>query len=140
MALLGLLRQHADVLEADLQRYYRVDLCDLWRGLLSPRRLRVLIQHLPVDSPSARALAEVDGPLAYWSLTDALLGRATDELALLRWQWESAHLAKHQRPRKQPPSVLPELRKRPHGTDADVIPLVSPHRLGTFIHEDKEGP
>lgn len=123
-----------------MQRYYGVDLCDLWRGTLSLRRVRVLLEHLPVDSPGARALAEVDGPLSTWPLHDALLARLADELALLRWQWESAHLGKGQRPRKQPPSVMPD---QPTTTtskpqlQADA-PVVSPHQLGAFIYE-KEG-
>lgn len=124
-----------------MQRYYGVDLCGLWRGDLSLRRVRVLLQHLPVDSPGARALAEVDGPLASWPLHDALLGRLVDELAALRWQWESAHLAKNQRPRQQPEQVLPtrERGKAPTGKDADVLPLVSPHRLGDFINDKEDG-
>lgn len=126
-----------------MQREYQVDVCDLWRGTLSLRKLRVLLDGLPADSKTARAFAEIDDELASWSLTDALLGRLADELALLRWQWESAHLAKHQRPRKQPVSVLPKraagasLARSAQQGDADVIPLVSPHRLGAFITEDE---
>lgn len=136
---------YGDVLEADLQRYFHVDICDVWRGTLSLRKVRVLIEALPADSRAARAIAGVEGELVHWSLSDALLGRLADELAALRWQWESAHLPKGQRPRKQPVSVLPTKRAgalsaRPESTDADVIPLVSPHKLGGFINDDMEAP
>lgn len=123
-----------------MQQRYGVNLVDLWRGTLSLRRVRVLLDHLPVDSASARVLADVDGPLASWTLHEALLGRVADELALLRWQWESAHLGKNQRPRKQPPSVLPEAPRTPRPAGkAEDVPVVSPHRLGDFINEE-EGP
>ena len=37
-------------MEADLQHHYQVDLRDLWRGGLTLRRLRVLLDGLPPDS------------------------------------------------------------------------------------------
>lgn len=37
-------------MEADLQRFYGVDLRGLWRGELSIRRLSVLVQYLPPGS------------------------------------------------------------------------------------------
>lgn len=43
-------------MEADLQRFYRIDYRDRWRGDLTLRRIWVLIHHLPGDSASARAL------------------------------------------------------------------------------------
>jgi hypothetical protein len=45
-----MLREHPDALEADLQRFYGVQLGDLWRGRLSLRRLSVLVQYLPPGS------------------------------------------------------------------------------------------
>lgn len=126
------------MLEADLQREYHVDLCDLWRGRLSLRRVRVLIDHLPPDSATAQAVAGGgDSPLAGWSLLAALVGRLVDEVSLQRWQWESAHLGKNQRPRKQPPSVLPKPPRTPP-RPAEDAPVVSPHRLGGFLHEQED--
>jgi predicted transcriptional regulator len=67
---LRLLDEHGDAIEADLQRHYRIDLCDFYRGELSPRRLGVLIRYLPVDSALVAALN--DGKPG-WALTDHLL-------------------------------------------------------------------
>lgn len=56
-------------MEADLQRFYGVDLADYWRGELSPRRLSVLIEQLPPTSATARHYAKSDG----WDLHAFLL-------------------------------------------------------------------
>lgn len=128
------------MLEADLAAHYRVDLGDLWRGTLSLRRLRVLLQGLPADCRTSYALgAEEDpGPLAAWRLGDVLLGRLADELALLRWQWECAHIdPKKSRPRERPSSVLPEWKPQ---AASKTAPLVSPHQLGGFVNDDDDGP
>lgn len=128
------------MLEADLQREYGIDLTGLWRGSFSLRRLRVLVSGLPPDCRTATDLVSAGdpSPLASWRLTDVLLGRLADELALLRWQWESAHLdPKKGRPRPQPPSVLPAW--EPTKAAAKDAPLVSPHRLGGFVNEDDSG-
>jgi hypothetical protein len=68
-ALVGLLREAPDVVEADLQRFYHVDLADYWRGELSPRRLSVLIEQLPPDSATARRYSDADG----WSRLEFLV-------------------------------------------------------------------
>lgn len=120
-----------------MQRHYGVELCALWRGELTLRRVRVLIEYLPVDSLTARRIANVDRrELDGWSLTNLLLSRVADELSAFRWQWETTHLGKRQRARKQPQSVLPE--PVDEQKNADVIPLVSPHKLGAFIHDDEQ--
>ena len=41
---------HGEALEADLQRFYQVDLTDMYRGVLSVRRVSVLAAHLPRGS------------------------------------------------------------------------------------------
>jgi len=124
--------------EADLHRIYGVDLVGLWSGQLTLRKLRVLIEQLPPDCATAYALAGAElGQLSGWRLTDLLLGRLADELALYRWQWEAAHIdPKKTRHRAQPPSVLPEL--EPSSSQPDSIPVVSPHRLGDFVSEQED--
>jgi hypothetical protein len=42
--------------EADLQREYRVDLADMYRGLLTPRKVAVLVLNLPRGSQTWRAV------------------------------------------------------------------------------------
>lgn len=141
-----MLRVYGDVIEADVQRTYCVDVTDLWRGRLSLRRVRVLLQGLPATSQTALALAGVERtPLTDWSLNDVLLGRLLDELAAYRWQWEHAHMPDkdRRRHRKPPETVLPQVSpaaRLPHsnGKDADVIPLVSPHRLGDFVTKEDD--
>jgi len=54
----GLLNEFGGEIEADLLRFYRVDLLDYHRGSLSLRRLGVLIKHLPADSALVRALTD----------------------------------------------------------------------------------
>jgi len=84
--------------EADLLRYFQVDLLDLWRGRLSFRRLALLIRHLPADSWTQTALrdaadtelaepSEADGPQKFgpWSLTNYQLAQLRDEIAALRY-------------------------------------------------------
>ena len=48
---------HGGALRADLQRYYGLDLADLWRGTLSPRRVWTLAEYLPEGSALLAALA-----------------------------------------------------------------------------------
>lgn len=56
-----LLRDHADAVEADLQRFYQLDLADHPRRL-STRRLLVLVRHLPRGEGSAvRSIHGTDG-------------------------------------------------------------------------------
>lgn len=54
---MALLRDYHEALEYDLQTVCGVDLLDFWRGLLSPRKLWVLIRNLPGESRFAHAFA-----------------------------------------------------------------------------------
>lgn len=47
-------------MEADLARYYGLDLADYYRGGLSLRRLRSLIRWLPAESAVARVEDEAE--------------------------------------------------------------------------------
>lgn len=117
-----------------------MNLLDLWRGRLTLRRLRVLLDYLPGDSHTARAMADLDpdDPLSQWGLGDLLLARLVDEVSAHRWQWESYH---SKRPsRRAPQSVLPErtTKQLAASSDANVI-VMSPHQLGSFVNEQEEG-
>lgn len=90
---------HGEAVEADLVRYYGVDLLDYYRGRLSARRLRVLLQHLPRDSALVRAL---HGEAAEWGLSEHLLAAAVDELAVANWLFASAHTPEHADPPERP--------------------------------------
>lgn len=63
MELPALLEEHGEIIEADLQRYYGVDLTGLWRGELTMRRALVLIRGLP---PGAGFFRRHGGDMA-WS-------------------------------------------------------------------------
>jgi len=81
--------------EADLQHYYGVDLRDLWRGGLTLRRLRVLLDGLPGDSlwstalrrrddlPPAPAGGDVD--TVRWDTTHELLAALIDATQDVAW-------------------------------------------------------
>ncbi len=71
--MIGLFRQleeYGDEIEADLLRYYGIDLLDFYRGTLSGRRLRILLRHMPYDSALVR---KMNGGRPGWGLTDHLL-------------------------------------------------------------------
>lgn len=122
------------MIEADLERHYQRDLCDLWRGRLTIRKLRVLIDGLPPDSATVRALSEVDDRFAGWTLTDVLMGRLVDQLALFHWHYEQVHREKKAETRPRPKSVLPDpTTAKSNNSD---IPVVSPHALGGFLNND----
>lgn len=121
-----------------MQRFYGVQLADLWRGHLTLRQVKVYIGGLPPDSIAARRIAgvDLDSPLLTLSYADVLLARVSDELAALRWEFEAAHTdAKHKhRLRKPPRSVLAVFERST--TPSNVVPLVSPHELGGFMTTD----
>jgi hypothetical protein len=82
--------EHAEAIEADLLRYYGVDLLDYHRGRLTARRLRVLLRHLPRE---AALPAELHGDDARWGLPEHLLAIVGDQLALGNWMFATAHAA-----------------------------------------------
>lgn len=50
-----MLAEHGTKLEADFQRFYQIDLADLYRGKLGARKAAVLAVHLPPESAVMRA-------------------------------------------------------------------------------------
>lgn len=105
MGLVWLLREHGDALEADFQRYYGIDLVDLYKGTLSPRKAQVLAMYLP---PGAAVWQEA-GTDAAWDTTDYLLAEAVDALRTANWQ----RSGKGQKPEPLPrPTELREAKKK----------------------------
>ncbi|MFH8608434.1 hypothetical protein ACH4D5_13230 [Streptomyces sp. NPDC018029] len=100
--------EHAEALEADLLRFYGLDLLDWHRGSLSSRRLAVLIRHLPRDGAVAR---ETEGEAAEWSVGDYLLAHVVDQLADANWMFATVNRDEDADP-LDPPKPLP----RPHTT------------------------
>jgi hypothetical protein len=102
-----------------------VDLLDHYRGTLSARRLRVLVQHLPADSNLVRAL---HGEQAGWGLTDHLLATAVDQLAVANWLFVCANTGPDD-DQPDPPTPLP----RP-GVEAPAPPRAStPEEIAAFF-------
>jgi hypothetical protein len=110
--------------EADLLRYYRVDLLDYYRGTLSARRLRVLIKHLPRDSA---LVGELHGDTAEWGLAEHLLAGAVDELAVGNWLFVAANSDENA---DVPPRPRPVPRP---GVDAQEPESASPAQLAAFF-------
>lgn len=112
-------------MEADLLRFYRVDLLDYYRGRLSARRLRVLIRHLPREAALVRAL---HGDEADWGLTEHLLAGAVDELAVGNWLFVSANSDEHaERPER--PRPVP----RPGVEEEEEAVATTPEQLAAFF-------
>lgn len=83
IALLRFLEIYGSAVEADFQRYYHIYLGDLFTGKLTWRRFRELLSELPLGSQTNVA---VEGPAAYWGLTDELLAIVANILAIANWQ------------------------------------------------------
>lgn len=64
------LREHPAALEADLARFYGVDLSEFWRGGVSLRRLASLVYFLPAGGA---VWAAQNGVPYGWTLTDILV-------------------------------------------------------------------
>lgn len=62
--------ERPEEIEADFQRYYQIDLCDLFAGRLSLRRFGVLLFNLP---PGATTWRVQGGRLAWSPETEAAL-------------------------------------------------------------------
>lgn len=101
-----------------------MDLLDYHRGLLSARRLRVLIRHLPRESALVRA---VHGPVADWGPVEHLLAAAVDELAAANWLFVSANLPEHaDQPQRPEPVARP-------GQEPAETPAATPEQIAAFF-------
>lgn len=83
-----------EALEADLQRFYAVDLADLWRGNLRPRKAAVLATQLP---PEASIYRQGDDD-RLWSLEVQFLASILDQLKYSNAVWTG---------QKKPPQPIP---------------------------------
>jgi hypothetical protein len=92
------LAEHGEAIEADLLRWYHVDILDLGTERLSWRRLNSLIRHLPRDSAFVRAMLD---ERARWGEAEHLLAAVVDAIQAGNWLLASAH-SKHrvQRPKR----------------------------------------
>ena len=80
MSLGRLLAEHGEAIEADLLRFYHLDIADVGTERLSWRRLRVLLRHLPRESAFVRDRA---GEAARGGETEQLLALLADTLAAI---------------------------------------------------------
>lgn len=71
-------KEFAEELEADLL-FRGIDVLDWHRGLISDRRLIILIRHLPDDSATKKAMRDGD-----WGLTEHLAAGVWNEVKALR--------------------------------------------------------
>lgn len=76
-----LLAERGEALEADLQRYYGLDLADMWRGKITPRKVAVLAIHLP---PGA-AIRRTGPDDLHWSHESQVLVSLFDQIRHLSW-------------------------------------------------------
>ncbi|MEJ8652734.1 MULTISPECIES: hypothetical protein [Streptomyces] len=95
---------HGAALRADLQHHYGLDLADLWRGQLAPRRVLNLVEHLPAGSALA---AQLGGDPSHrgWDLHAHLLAHVVDAAHHTAWAVAQAHSRKpvpHPKPLPRP--------------------------------------
>ncbi|MFD8018921.1 hypothetical protein ACFV6G_00590 [Streptomyces lavendulae] len=90
MAVVRVVQDYQDELEADLLEFFGVDLLDLWRGRLSLRRIGVLINSL-MKKPGRSTLLEALDERTRWGESDYLLARISDALELSNYLYFKAN-------------------------------------------------
>ena len=95
------MREHGEAVEADFQRYYHLDLLDLWRGLITPRKAAVLVTQLPAGAQTWVACGYDNA----WTLTDHLTATLVDVLQIANWQRAGDSKAKRPTPVKRPHDI-----------------------------------
>lgn len=94
------MHEHQEAVEADLLRYYQLDLlADLAGPRLSWRRLGVLIRQLPREAATTRAAA---GEAAAWGDAEHLLASIVDVLNAANWQRSGKQNAPRPKPLPRP--------------------------------------
>lgn len=108
LSLFEILSEHGYAVEADLRRYYGVDLLAFWRDEFTPRQVLVMLYHLPAESASA-ALLRDKPELQDWGLNAYLLGTVVDRLGELLYITTAVNTDEKERRKLKPPaSVLPD--------------------------------
>lgn len=98
LILAHMLREHCDALEADFQRFYGLDLCDLWRGQITPRKAAVLAVQLP---PGAQVWRSMGSDLAWTD--EAHLGALNADINQIgNWQRGGGKKADLPKPIRRP--------------------------------------
>lgn len=97
IGLSALLREQRNAIEADLHRYYGIDLLDFYRGRISLRKLAVLVEGLPAEATVYRNLQP---EAAGWDIHTYLLAGILD--ALNDANWQRAEGKAHNRPERVP--------------------------------------
>lgn len=110
LGLVLLLTEYTGEVEADLQRFYGLQLSDAYTGLLSWRRLLALITNLPEESALGRRRI---GP---WGLVEQLLAATVDELRVANWQRAQMGTKERIKPPKQIPRPGVDERPKPKMT------------------------
>jgi hypothetical protein len=76
-----LIGEHGRPIEADLRQFYGVRLTDLWRGLVTPREVLVLVEQLALEPRSRyRAAALGSNEFIGWDRLTALTADLFDAL------------------------------------------------------------
>lgn len=104
------LGEHGEAVEADLLRFYRLDLAEVGTVRLSWRRLGVLIRQLPREAATVQAVAGAD---ARWGDVEHLLAGIFDVLNVHNWQYAAAHAPKGKKPKRPKPLPRPGTKSAP---------------------------
>jgi hypothetical protein len=112
ISLLGLLRdkEDSDLIEADLQSEYGVDLVDFFRGKMTARKLLVYIRGLP---GSSRISKKHGGPDSEWSRLEHFTADVIDLLQIINYNQATALQMKAKHPKRL---KAPEPVERPSDT------------------------
>ena len=74
-----------DAIRADLAEYYRIDLADVWRGLVSVDHVLALIEQLPQESRYAACVLHGGSQWRGWTFDRQVHAYQANTLAWLLW-------------------------------------------------------
>ncbi|MFD7605151.1 hypothetical protein ACFWAN_32510 [Streptomyces mirabilis] len=92
MAVVRVIQEFPDELEADLLEFFGIDFLDLWRGRLSLRRIGVLIHSL-MSKPGRSTLLMAMDERSSWPEPTYMLARISDALELSNFLFLKANAA-----------------------------------------------